>query len=165
MQNAKDTFYITLQGRLAALNPARAIVLRGVTRPGTMVEENELPTAAPPTDTFRLQWTKLAVTTAAPLPWIAMECAIEYATDGTPGNAGMDRGRALSAMDAELSAALAETPHAVRKMNYSAGSPPLAMSTNIFWADPVFGPAIPLDERLSRTATVQVYSYQEAGEL
>ena len=43
MQNAKDTFYVTLQSRLAALNPARTIVVRGVVRPGTLVEENELP--------------------------------------------------------------------------------------------------------------------------
>ena len=45
MQNAKDTFYVTLQGRLAALNPARTIVVRGVVRPGTLVDENELPSA------------------------------------------------------------------------------------------------------------------------
>ena len=34
MQNAKDTFYMTLRDRLAAVNPARTMVLRGVTRPG-----------------------------------------------------------------------------------------------------------------------------------
>ena len=45
MQNAKDTFYTTLQSRLAAMNPARTIVVRGVVRPGTLVDENELPTA------------------------------------------------------------------------------------------------------------------------
>ena len=83
MQNAKDTFYLTLQGRLAALNPARTIVLRGIVRPATLVDENEVPTAAPPTDAFRLQWTKLLVTSASPLPWIALECTIHYATDGT----------------------------------------------------------------------------------
>jgi hypothetical protein len=164
MQNAKDTFYITLQARLAVLNPARTFVLRGVARPGTLVEENELPSAAPPVDAFRLAWTKLAVTSASPLPWSAMECTIDYATDGTQGNAGMDRGRALAAMDAELSAALAQHPRTAPKMNYTE-TPAAAMATNIFWADPVFGPAVALDERLSRTATVQVYSYQEAGEL
>ncbi len=52
MQNAKDTFYVTLQARLAALNPARTMVLRGVTRPGVQVEENELTTAYDPTDVF-----------------------------------------------------------------------------------------------------------------
>ena len=38
MQNAKDTFYLTLQSRLAALNPSRTVVLRGVVRPATLVD-------------------------------------------------------------------------------------------------------------------------------
>jgi len=164
MQNAKDTFYTTLQGRLAALNPARTIVLRGLTRPGTLVDENELPTAFVPMDAFRLQWTRLHVDSASPLPWIAMECSVAYATDGSTGNGGMDRGRAMAAMDAELAAALAQPPHAVPKMNYAA-TPPVAMATNISWADPEFGEVKTLDERLTRTATVQVFACQEAGEL
>jgi hypothetical protein len=57
MQNAKDTFYVTLQSRLAALNPARTVVVRDVVRPGTLVDENELPSAWVPVDAFRLQWT------------------------------------------------------------------------------------------------------------
>jgi len=166
MQNAKDTFYLMLQGRLAALNPARTIVLRGIMRPATLVDENELPTASAPTDAFRLAWTKLQVTSASPLPIppIALECTIHYATDGTPGNAGMDRGRALAAMDAELAAALAQYPHTVAKMNYAV-APPAAMQTNVFWADPVFSAAIVADARLTRSATVQVFAYREAGEL
>jgi hypothetical protein len=171
MQNAKDTFYTTLQSRLAALNPSRTIVLRGVVRPATLVDENELPTAAILTNAFRLHWTKLQITAAAPLPWIAMECAIHYTTDGSDANAGsaggggaMARGRALAAMDAELAAALSTGPHAVPKQNYAA-TPPAAMATNIFWADPVFSSATIDGERLARTATVQVFAYQEAGEL
>jgi hypothetical protein len=53
-------------------------------------------------------------------------------------------------------------------MNYTAagaGVAPTAMATNVFWADPVFGAAKAEDERLSRTTTVQVFAYQEAGEL
>lgn len=168
MQNAKDTFYLTLESRLAALNPSRTIVLRGVVRPATLVDENELPTASIPTDAFRLQWTKLQVTSASPLPWIALECAIHYATDGSPANGGMDRGRALAAMDAELAAALAQQPHTVPKLNYAAAGPgiaPVIMQTNVFWADPVFGAIATTDERLARTAIVQVFAYQEAGEL
>jgi hypothetical protein len=164
MQNAKDTFYTTLQSRLAALNPSRTIVLRGVVRPATLVDENELPTASIPTGAFRLQWTKLQVTAASPLPipLIAMECAIHYATDGA-GNS-MARGRALAAMDAELATALTTAPHAVPKLSYAA-TPPATMKTNIFWADPVFSPTTTDGERLARTATVQVFAYQEAGEL
>jgi hypothetical protein len=168
MQNAKDTFYTTLQSRLTALNPSRQIVLRGVSRPGTLVEENELPSAWVPVNAFRLQWTKLQLTSASPLPWVAMECVIQYATDGNAGNGGMDRGRMLAAMDAELAAALSTAPRTVPKMNYSAaavGVPPTAMATNVFWADPVVASTSSIDERLERTASVQVFAYQEAGEL
>jgi hypothetical protein len=165
MQNAKDTFYTTLQHRLATLNPARTLVLRGVVRPAILVDENELPTAAIPTGAFRLQWTKLHIAAASPLPipLIAMECDIHYATDGSQANAGMDRGRALAAMDAELAAALTTALHAVPKLNYTT-TPPATMPTNIFWADPVFSSATVDGERLARTATVQVFAYQEAGE-
>jgi len=116
MQNAKDTFYTTLQSRLAALNPARTIVVRGVVRPGTLVDENELPTAWVPVDAFRLQWAGLQVNRAGPLPLVAMECSIQYTTDGSSGNGGMDRGRLLAAMDAELASALGTEPHTVPKM-------------------------------------------------
>ena len=57
MQNAKDTFYMTLRDRLAAVNPARTMVVRGVTRPGSLVEENELVSADQPVDAFCLRWT------------------------------------------------------------------------------------------------------------
>ncbi len=39
------------------------------------------------------------------------------------------------------------------------------MGTNVFWGDAVFG-AVKVDsERLERLATVEVWAYQEAGEL
>jgi len=82
MQNAKDTFYVTLQSRLATLNAARTIVVRGVVRPGTLVDENELPSAGVSVDVFRLQWTGLQVNNTELLPLVAMECSIQYATDG-----------------------------------------------------------------------------------
>jgi hypothetical protein len=168
MQNAKDTFYVMLQSRLALLNPARTIVLRGVARPATLVDENELPTAWVPVDAFRIRWTGLQVNSEGQLPLLAMECSIQYATDGSPGNGGMDRGRMLAAMDAELASALGAEPHTVTKMNYSAagaGVAPIAMGTSLFWADPIFGAAATVGERLERTSTVQVFAYQEAGEL
>ena len=168
MQNAKDTFYLKLQSRLAALNPARTIVVRGVVRPGILVDENELPTAWVALDAFRLEWTALHVDTEGPLSMVTLECSIRYATDGDSGNGGMDRGRLLAAMDAELAAALSATPHSITKKNYSAASigvAPVAMATNVFWADPAFGAATAVGERLERTATVQVFAYQEAGEL
>jgi hypothetical protein len=46
MQFAKDSFYMTLQSRLAALNPARTVTLNGAQRPAMIVMENEYPNAA-----------------------------------------------------------------------------------------------------------------------
>lgn len=168
VQNAKDTFYVMLQGRLAALNPSRTIVVRGLVRPGTLVEENELPIASVQMDAFRMEWTGLQVNGAGPLPLVAMECLIAYCTDGTAGDGGMDRGRLLAQMDAELASALGGEPHTVGKMNYATagvGVVPYSMGTNVFWADPVFGTAAAMDKRLERTSTVQVFAYQEEGEL
>jgi hypothetical protein len=168
MQNAKDTFYVTLQGRLSILNPARTMVLRGIVRPGILVTENELTTATIPVNAFRLEWGGVLAIGGGPLPLAAIECSIQYATDGDPGNGGMDRGRLLATMDAELAAVLGAEPHTVQKMNYAAsgaGVAPTAMATNVFWADPSFGEARVVGERLERTATVQVFAYQEAGEL
>jgi hypothetical protein len=168
MQDARDTFFVALRTRLAAINPDRTIVLRGQVRPGVLVEENELPTAFQPTDAFTLHWTAMTVD-AGPMPLVAIECQINYATDGTSGNGGMDRGRLLGAMDGELTAALlTETQSAVKK-NFSGvagtGAPAVTMSTNIFWSTPRFAPVKTSGERLERTATVQLFSYQEAGEL
>jgi hypothetical protein len=170
MQNARDTFYVTLRDRLAAVNPARTMVLRGVTRPGVLVEENELVSAYQPVDAFCLHWTGLGVDAKGALPLVTTVCEIRYATDGDSGNGGMDRGRLLSAMDGELAAAVSTAPQNVPKMNYVAaaggsGLAPVAMATNVFWGDAVFGAAVVSGERLERVTTVQVFSYQEAGEL
>jgi len=163
MQNAKDTFYTTLRERLAALNPSRTMVVRGVTRPAVLVEENELPSDVVPADAFRLRWLGLKIDAHSALPLAAMTCEIRYATDGNAGNGGMDRGRLLAAMDAELVAALAQAPQSTAKTSYSA-APPVAMATNVFWGDAVFGTVVATGERLERAATVEVFCYQEAGE-
>lgn len=164
MQNAKDTFYTTLQARLAAVNPGRTMVVRGVTRPAVLVEENELATDAVPVDAFRLRWTALKVDAQAALPLLSMTCEIRYATDGNAGNGGMDRGRLLSAMDAELASAIAMGPQSAAKMSY-ATTPPTPLTTSVFWGDATFATATAIGERLERVATVEVFCYQEAGEL
>jgi hypothetical protein len=170
MQNAKDTFYVALRDRLAALNPARTLVLRGVTRPGVLVEENELASADVPVNAFSLRWTGIGVDARGSLPLVTMMSEIRYATDGDAGNGGMDRGRLLAGMDAELSAAVSVAPQNVGKMNYTAsagmsGVAPVAMATNVFWGDVTYGPVVVNAERLERVATVEVFCYQEAGEL
>ena len=164
MQNAKDTFYTTLQARVAVVNPARTMVVRGVTRPAVLVEENELASDAVPVDAFRLRWVGLKTDVNGALPLVTISCEIRYATDGNAGNGGMDRGRLLAAMDAELAAAAAMAPRSAVKMSYTT-APPSALGTNVFWGDVTFAAAVVTDERLERVATVEVFCYQEAGEL
>jgi hypothetical protein len=170
MQNAKDTFYELLRGRLKAINPERTIAVRGVVRPGVLVEENELQlesTVALP-DCFRLNWTAAHAVIEGALPLVTLTCAIEYETAGTAANAGMDRGRALSAMDGELLAAMNQSPHCSLKTNYAAlagGGSATPMATKIWWGPVDFGKTVTQDDRIGRTATIAVMSYQEAGEL
>ncbi len=168
MQNAKDTFYEMLRARVAAGNPARTMVLRGVVRPGVLVIENELVNAAALPDCFRLSWGESQVDVKGGLPMVAMTCEIAYETAGTAANGGMDRGRMLAAMDGELLKAVGACPQSVLKQNYAGlafGQAVAAMKTNVWWGDVVFDAATVEGERLRRTATVQVMSYQEAGEL
>ena len=161
MQNAKDSFYVALRTRLAAINPERTILLRGTVRPGIVVEEAEAPFAQLPADVFVLRWMGLAVDEDLASTMVAAECEVQYSTLGTQSFGGLDRGRALAAMDAELLAML--SPFWTPKMNYTA-MPATTMLTKVFWDEPVFGQATAVRDRLSRTARVTVYSYQEAGE-
>jgi len=161
MQNAKDSFYMALRTRLAAINPERTILLRGAVRPGILVEEAEAPFGQLPDDVFILRWLGLAVDTDLDSTMAAEHCEILYQTCGTQSFGGLDRGRALSRMDEEMMAIIA--PFHTAKLNYTA-TPPAAMLTQVFWDDPIFAPAVTQRDRLSRSATVMVYSYQEQGE-
>jgi hypothetical protein len=52
------------------------MVLRGVTRPGVLVEENELASAYQPVNAFCLRWTGLSVDAKGSLPLVTMVCEI-----------------------------------------------------------------------------------------
>ena len=69
MQNAKDSFYMALRTRLAALNPDRTVLLRGTVRPGILVEEAEAPFSQPPNDVFMLAGWAWALIWISPPPW------------------------------------------------------------------------------------------------
>lgn len=161
MQNAKDSFYMALRTRLQSVNPERTCLLRGAVRPGILVEDAEAPFPQLPADVFVLRWTATGADTDLPAQMVAAQCDILYATSGSQSFGGLDRGRALSAMDTELLEIL--QPFQTPKMNYEA-TPPAAMLTQVFWDQPAFGPTVTLRDRLSRSATVMVYSYQETGE-
>jgi hypothetical protein len=142
MQNAKDSFYMALRARLVTTNPERTILLRGTVRPGILVEEAEAPFNQLPNDVFILRWLGIGVDMDLGSSMTAEECEIIYQT-------------------CELVAILA--PFYTPKLNYTA-TPPAAMLTQVFWDEPGFGPIAVQRERLSRSAKVMVYSYQEQGE-
>jgi len=170
VQLAKDTFYATVRDRVAAGNPGRTVVVRGVLRPGVVVADSELPGAAvdgiAPADAFCLRWTGLRIDTQGALPLVAQTCEIRYATDGTAGLGGMDRGRALAAMDEELAAALGGAPQSACSLAVAAiagggASTETATGTNVFWGDVSFKAAAMRGERMERRAEVEVFSYGE----
>jgi hypothetical protein len=161
MQNAKDSFYMALRTRLIAINPERTILLRGAVRPGILVEEAEAPFSQLPSDVFVLRWLGLGVDVNLASTMVAEECEIVYQTCGTQSFGGLNRGRSLSDMDTELMAML--EPFYTPKLNYTA-TPPAALLTQVYWDEPEFGPITIQKDRLSRSAKVMVYSYQEQGE-
>jgi hypothetical protein len=161
MQNAKDSFYIALRTRLATLNPERTILLRGTTRPGILVEEAEASFSQIPNDVFVLRWSGVGVDLNLGSAMVAAQCEILYQTCGTQSYGGLDRGRSLSKMDEELTSIL--QPFYTAKLNYTA-TPPTAMLTKVFWDEPGFTPVVTQRDRLSHSANVMVYSYQEQGE-
>jgi hypothetical protein len=162
MQNAKDTFYVTLRNRLATLNPNRTMLLRGVQRPGILVEEAEAVAPMLPADVFVLRWTTLSTDVTLPLVLARLDCEILYTTGGTHAASGLDRGRALEEMDAEVLSLL--SPNCAPKMNYTQ-TPPVQLNTPVFWTPANFTPAVTLRDRLSRSAKITVLAYQEPGEL
>jgi hypothetical protein len=161
MQNAKDSFYLTLRARLAAVNPERTMLLRGTLRPGILVEEAEAPMATLPSDVFVLRWLGLGIDMDLSTAMAAAECEILYTTCGTQAFGGLDRGRMLSAMDAEATAIL--QPFYSPKINSSV-QPAATMQTQVFWDEPAFMPVSVQRDRLTRSVKVVVYSYQEQGE-
>jgi hypothetical protein len=175
MQYTKDTFYITLRDRLAALNPSRMITLNGVTRPAVVVAENEAVIPVKPlADAFYIEW---GMTQALPAhvgdrALFALECLISYHTFGS-AESGVDRGRTLAALDTELITICqpANTP----KLDYTQ-STPANLGTNIVWTNPQLGKVVgseaPRTEalprgttgvRLERTASLKVFFFSEVN--
>ena len=161
MQNAKDSFYIALRNRLATINPMRVVTLRAVQRPGIMVEDAEAPQAQLVNDAFVLRWVAETADMQLPNVLTQMTCEIRYASSGSQQNGGLDRGRALTAMDKELLAML--TPLQTPKLNYRQ-TPAAVMQSFIFWTEPTFGAVETVRDQLLRTATVTVFGFEEQGD-
>jgi hypothetical protein len=161
MKKARDSFYVAMRDRLQTLNPARQVLVRGVLRPGVMVEENESFAATLPDNVFVLRWTRAQAEEQHALVLVRQTCEIQYQSGGTPAAGGLDRGALMAAMDVELVSLL--QPAQAQKMDYSA-IPPAWMGTNLFWTSAVFAPVQRERDRLTRKAEIVVMSYEKAGE-
>ncbi len=136
MKKARDSFYVAMRDRLQVLNPARQVLIRGVWRPGVLVEENESFVPVVPDNVFVLRWTKAVADEQHALTRTQQTCEIQYQTAGTVTAGGLDRGTLLTEMDAELLSIM--QPQQVQKTDYSV-NPPVAMGTRVSWTGPVFG--------------------------
>ncbi len=133
MQSAKDTFLMTMSVRLAVVNPARTVAVRGAVRTAVIAEDAELlMTQGEPMDCFVLRWTDETVDRNEPLPMHVLRCEVHYATRGTGELAGMDRGRVLAALDSELTQMM--LPHSTPLQDFTA-SPATTMTTRVWWSE------------------------------
>lgn len=168
IQVAKDTFYQILRDRIASANPARTIVIRGLLRPAVLTVENELPGAGLeailPAEAFCLRWTTLAFESQSTGPLVTLGCEIHYTSEGSTGAAGMDRGRGLTALDADLLAALLTLPMSTPAVSVvevpgggASGITPLGWK--VFWGVPRPQATVMKAERLQRIVEVEVFCY------
>ena len=160
MQATKDTFLKTLAGRLAKVNPARTVTIDGAARPAVLAMENETPmSAATELETFQLSW-QGAVQAFAGIPLMQMECRVSYGCKGSDERMRVDRGRTLTAMDAELMQIC--SPRRAAKCDYTVTTP-VALGENIFWSVPALGAVKETDGVLQRAAAVTVFFFPEVS--
>jgi hypothetical protein len=137
MQAAKDSFFMALRERLAVLNPARTVLIDGVTVPGIVVRENMEPRfgeALP--GAFYLDFGDILIAEST-RPMLGVDCRIWYASEGS-GGTGVDRGRMLAEMDTEL-VRICDPPHTTMR-DYSQ-VPSADLGSGIFWTTPELGEA------------------------
>jgi len=175
MQFAKDSFYMALRERLAALNPARMAAINGVMRPAIAVVENEAASAAEPlAEVFYIYWGAariLKLHSGGARALMSLECTIAYRTSGS-GEAGTDRGRRLATLDEELLAIC--RPGWTAKCDYTQ-SPKVELGTNLMWNPPELGETEAVGDapaswrkaraiagaRLQRLANMSIYFFAE----
>jgi hypothetical protein len=161
MQSAKDSFYVALRDRLAALDPTRTVTVNAATRPAVVVAENEpLSSASPLPETYYVSWLgmKTAAATGAKRPQLRLDAQIEYHTSGTDALAAVDRGRSLASLDLELARIL--SPHYTAKKDYTQ-SPATDLSSIVLWSPPEFEPVEARGAELRRTVKVAVFFWLE----
>ncbi len=92
MQAAKDSFYMALRSRLNALNPARTTAIDDVIVPAILVRENMEPRVnEAQAGVFYVDFGDLLIAEST-RPMLGIDCGIWYASEGTAGGTGVDRG-------------------------------------------------------------------------
>jgi hypothetical protein len=137
MQFAKDSFFLALQQRLAALNPARTVTVNGTTVPAVLVVENLPPSwAEPQACTFYIEWGEADVVSghAGNGALMSLDVVISYYSLGTVQSM-VDRGRLLAQLDDEL-LSICQPPN-TEKYDYTQ-SPAADLGTSVFWGQPSF---------------------------
>jgi hypothetical protein len=164
MQFAKDSFYVALRDRLAALDPARTVVVAGRMRPAVLVDENEPANSAPPLpNAFHLAWGAPEIVKgveAARRPLMKIACTIAYRIVGAQSGS-VDRGRALAALDAELLRLTAPPRTPKCDQTYI---PPAELGSTVFWGLPEFGAVESAHDELSRQARLAVFFFPEVDQ-
>lgn len=160
LQAAKDSFYMALKERLAALNPARLVTVAGEVRPAVLVAENEPLTAAGRAQhAFYLEWGAASAADGLPAGTVMrMECAVHYAGAGTEELQRQDRGRVLGALDGELLTIL--SPNTAPLRDYTQ-TPARALGSEIFWSAAQLGEAEASGAEVKRVVRVTVYFFPE----
>jgi len=137
MQFAKDSFFLALQQRLAALNPVRTVTLNGATVPAVVVVENLPPTPAEPQpNTFYIEWGAATVVDggAGNGALMKLDAVISYYSVGSVQSM-VDRGRLLAQLDQELLGIC--QPSNTEKVDYTQ-SPSVDLGTAVCWSQPAF---------------------------
>ncbi len=161
MQFAKDSFFLALQERLAALNPARTVTLNGATVPAIVVTENLPPRFQERlANTFYIEWGAAEVVSA----WdggaiLSLDVDISYSSCGSVESM-VDRGRLLGQLDSELLSIC--HPANTEKRDYTQ-SPSVDLGTRVSWNLPAFkAEEEETSGRVDRLVAMRIFFFSEA---
>lgn len=160
MQFSKDSFFLALRDRLAALAPDRTVIVDGAARPAVLVAENESSTAAPPLPrAFYLHYGACeAINPSSPAPLYRLDCEIAYRTGFETGDSHA-RGRALGALDQELLCLC--SPPRTAKVD-AAQAPPRPLGSTVSWSALSFLAPDDAGSELRRRARLSLFFYMES---
>lgn len=165
MQFAKDSFFLALQERLAAINPARTVTLDGATVPAIVVAENLPPRFRERlANTFYVEWGGAEVVST----WdggsiLSLDVDISYFSCGSVESM-VDRGRLLGQLDCELLSIC--QPANTEKRDYTQ-SPSVDLGTRVSWNLPSFKAEVEEEAgaesgRVERVAGMRIFFFSEA---